>query len=103
MAKNKTKSTPARKKPKAAPAAAKAPSAPAAVKGSSTMEKPSKKNALRESILARKAATKPITFSLDEVRAIAKTNAARSVEAPGKAAKPGAKPAALADPPRMAP
>ena len=41
------------------------------------MEKPSKKNALRESILARKAATKPIAFSLDEVRAIAKTVAAK--------------------------
>ena len=37
------------------------------------MEKPSKKSALRDSILARKAATKPIAFSLDEVRAIAKT------------------------------
>ncbi|HVW20143.1 MAG TPA: TraR/DksA C4-type zinc finger protein [Opitutaceae bacterium] len=58
------------------------------------MEKPSKKSALRDSILARKAATKPITFSLDEVRAIAKTNAARAAEAPGKAPKPGAKAAA---------
>jgi RNA polymerase-binding transcription factor DksA len=37
------------------------------------MEKPSKKNALRDSILKRKAASKPIAFSLDEVRAIAKT------------------------------
>ncbi|HZZ58068.1 MAG TPA: TraR/DksA C4-type zinc finger protein [Opitutaceae bacterium] len=45
------------------------------------MEKPSKKNALRESILARKSATKPIAFSLDEVRAIAKTNAAKAGEA----------------------
>ncbi|HEX3729942.1 MAG TPA: TraR/DksA C4-type zinc finger protein [Opitutaceae bacterium] len=58
------------------------------------MEKPSKKSALRDSILARKAATKPITFSLDEVRAIAKTNAAKAAEAPGKAAKAGLKPAA---------
>jgi RNA polymerase-binding transcription factor DksA len=40
---------------------------------SPTMEKPSKKNALRDSILKRKATTKPIAFSLDEVRAIAKT------------------------------
>ena len=36
------------------------------------------KSALRESILARKAATKPIAFSLDEARAIAKTNAAKA-------------------------
>jgi len=54
------------------------------------MDKPSKKSALRESILARKAAIKPITFSLDEVRAIAKTNAIKAAAAPGKAAKPGA-------------
>jgi RNA polymerase-binding transcription factor DksA len=94
MAKNKTKPKPAPKKPKAPPAPAKASAAPAAAKSSATMEKPSKKNALRESILARKAATKPITFSLDEVRAIAKTNAARVAETLAKAAKPGAKPAA---------
>ena len=37
------------------------------------MEKPSKKTALRDSILKRKAASKPIAFSLDEVRAIAQT------------------------------
>lgn len=42
-------------------------------KSSPTMEKPSKKTALRDSILKRKAATKPIAFSLDEARAIAKT------------------------------
>ncbi|MBI4621853.1 MAG: TraR/DksA C4-type zinc finger protein [Verrucomicrobia bacterium] len=42
------------------------------------MEKPSKKNALRDSILKRKAATKPIAFSLDEVRAIAKTVKSKS-------------------------
>src|SRR4051812_27346768 len=42
-------------------------------KSSPPMEKPSKKNALRDSILKRKAAAKPIAFSLDEVRAIAKT------------------------------
>jgi len=38
-----------------------------------TMEKPSKKSALRDKLLKRKAAIKPIAFSLDEVRAIAKT------------------------------
>ena len=42
-------------------------------KNSPSMEKPSKKNALRDSILKRKAALKPIAFSLDEVRAIAQT------------------------------
>jgi RNA polymerase-binding transcription factor DksA len=47
--------------------------APAPVVKSTTMEKPSKKNALRDSILKRKATAKPIAFSLDEVRAIAKT------------------------------
>ena len=77
---------PARKKPapvhhKDKPAAK--PAKPAAhgkpvpngkpAKSSPTMEKPSKKNALRDSILKRKAATKPLAFSLDEVRAIAKT------------------------------
>ena len=40
---------------------------------SPTMEKMSKKTALRDSILKRKAAAKPIVFSLDEVRAIAQT------------------------------
>lgn len=49
------------------------------------MEKPSKKNALRESILARKAPAKPIAFSLDEVREIAKTNVSKSA-APAKPA-----------------
>ena len=44
-----------------------------AAKSSPPMEKPSKKTALRDSILKRKAASKPIAFSLDEVRAIAKT------------------------------
>ena len=42
-------------------------------KPSSPMEKPSKKNALRDSILKRKTASKPIAFSLDEARAIAQT------------------------------
>jgi RNA polymerase-binding transcription factor DksA len=98
MAKNKTKPSAAPKaKSKPAPAPepkkAKAPAAPkpapkSAPARSATMEKPSaKKSALRESILARKAAIKPITFSLDEVRAIAKTNAAKAPE-PAKAKAP---------------
>ena len=56
-----------------------------------TMDKPSKKSALRESILARKAATKPIAFSLDEVRAIAQTNAAKVGDSPGVPPKTSAK------------
>jgi RNA polymerase-binding transcription factor DksA len=90
MAKNKTKTAAPRKPPiKAAskPTAA----APRAAKSSATMDKPSKKSALRESILARKAAIKPITFSLDEVRAIAKTNAIKAAATPGKVPKPGLK------------
>jgi RNA polymerase-binding transcription factor DksA len=55
------------------------------------MEKPSKKTALRDSILKRKVATKPIAFSLDEVRAIAKTAAAKA-ETTAKDAKTTAKP-----------
>lgn len=38
-----------------------------------SMAKSSKKSALRDSILSRKATNKPIAFSLDEVRAIAQT------------------------------
>lgn len=50
------------------------------------MEKPSKKSALRDSILKRKAAHKPIAFSLDEARAIAQTVAPNVDEsAPSKA------------------
>jgi RNA polymerase-binding transcription factor DksA len=68
-------------KPAAKPAtpAAKHPAPPKsappakAAKHPPTMEKPSKKTALRDSILKRKASAKPIVFSLDEVRAIAKT------------------------------
>lgn len=66
--------------PKPAPKAAARPAAPAkpgtaekTAQRSPTMEKPSKKTALRDSILKRKTATKPIAFSLDEVRAIAQT------------------------------
>lgn len=50
-----------------------------AAKPSPTMEKPSKKNALRDSILKRKSASKPIAFSLDEVRAIAQTITPKTV------------------------
>lgn len=83
MAKHKPKPTVTRK-PTAAPAKkAAAPSAPPAPR--STMDKTSKKTALRDSILARKAAIKPIAFSLDEVRAIAKTNADKAPETATKA------------------
>jgi RNA polymerase-binding transcription factor DksA len=55
------------------------------------MEKPSKKTALRDSILKRKAPAKPIAFSLDEVRAIAKTVTSKTnVPFNAKTAKPGA-------------
>jgi DnaK suppressor protein len=74
--------------PKAAPA-------PAAAGKRPPMEKPSKKTALRDSILARKAATKPIAFSLDEVRAIAKTVTAKA-ESTAKSAKVVAKPSSAA-------
>ncbi|MBI5690246.1 MAG: TraR/DksA C4-type zinc finger protein [Verrucomicrobia bacterium] len=43
------------------------------------MDKPSKKTALRDSILKRKSASKPIAFSLDEVRAIAQTVTTKTV------------------------
>lgn len=80
------KTKPAAKKPASKPIAKKSPT-PAGkpkatpklrpqanpAKSSPTMEKPSKKTALRDSILKRKAPAKPIAFSLDEVRAIAKT------------------------------
>jgi RNA polymerase-binding transcription factor DksA len=78
------KHKPSAKKPAAKPApkttvkgrarpAAKAEPAPQHAEKTPTMEKPSKKTALRDSILKRKAAAKPIAFSLDEVRAIAQT------------------------------
>ena len=73
--------------------------APAPVAKSTTMEKPSKKNALRDSILKRKATAKPIAFSLDEVRAIAKTTVEKvETEKSTKtvAAKPSAAKQALA-------
>lgn len=73
------------------------PPAPPAKKSdqkSPIMEKPSKKTALRDSILKRKAASKPIAFSLDEVRAIAQTVTAKAASA--APAKPGAKTAKTA-------
>ena len=75
----------------AGPVKAAAP-APAREK-SPKMEKNSKKTALRDSILKRKAPSKPIAFSLDEVRAIAKTvsTKASSATAAKTPAKPGAK------------
>ena len=97
MAKNhkshakKTAPKPAAKKVPPAPvraAAVKAPPNGKPAKSSPIMEKPSKKTALRDSILKRKAASKPIAFSLDEVRAIAKTVTTKTaVPFP----KPGAK------------
>lgn len=67
------------------------------VKASPTMEKPSKKTALRDSILKRKTATKPIAFSLDEVRAIAKTVTSKTAAPfPAAGAKAAAAKSALA-------
>lgn len=75
--------------PRPAPAAARKPQ-PANHTGprSQAMEKPSKKSALRDSILKRKTASKPIAFSLDEARAIAQTVAPKTESPfPNKAAK----------------
>ena len=81
-----------------APANGKAATNGKAAKNSPIMEKPSKKNALRDSILKRKAASKPIAFSLDEVRAIAQTVTSKtSSPFPAKAGgKAAAKAAAIA-------
>jgi RNA polymerase-binding transcription factor DksA len=76
---------------KKAAASRKPPAEAAPAKNSPIMEKPSKKSALRDSILKRKAATKPIAFSLDEVRAIAKTVASKSTAPFPKDAKAGSK------------
>jgi RNA polymerase-binding transcription factor DksA len=97
MDKTKKTNTPKKKlpgtEPRKAPAPKAAPPAPSAPGKRPIMEKPSKKTALRDSILARKAATKPIAFSLDEVRAIAKTVTAKA-ESTAKSAKVAAKPSA---------
>jgi RNA polymerase-binding transcription factor DksA len=83
-----------KKLPKADAHKAPAPAEAASVAGKRpTVEKPSKKSALRDSILARKAATKPIALSLDEVRAIAKVASAKA-ESVAKSAKVAAKPSA---------
>jgi DnaK suppressor protein len=98
---DKTKKTkPSKKKlprtePRKAPAPKVAAPAPAVPGKRPPMEKPSKKTALRDSILARKAATKPIAFSLDEVRAIAKTVTAKA-ESTAKSAKVSTKPSQAA-------
>ena len=70
------------------------------VKSSSSVVKPSKKTALRDKLLRRKAAAKPIAFSLDEVRAIAKTVTSKTnTPFPSKAAKNAVvKPASLERP-----
>jgi RNA polymerase-binding transcription factor DksA len=83
---------PAKSAPKPAPAAAKktAPAkkpVPVAKAAPVNMEKSTSKNALRQSILKRKATAKPIAFSLDEVRAIAKTVVTKST--PLAPTKPG--------------
>ena len=95
-------------KKKAPPAPIKAKGAPAPkpaaaaklVKSSPTMEKPSKKTALRDKLLKRKAPAKPIAFSLDEVRAIAKTVTSKtSVPFPTKNAKGAAPKLAMLEKP----
>ena len=108
MAKNKKKSPAkkpvaktARPAPKKSPTSARKPApapkpAPAAAKAHPpTMEKPSKKTALRDNILKlkQKAPVKPIAFSLDEVRAIAKTVTSKTNLPFAKGAKTAAKPA----------
>ena len=97
MAKTKKTAQPTKKLPQAdlrkAPAQKAAPPDQAVPAKRPPMEKPSKKSALRDSILARKAATKPIALSLDEVRAIAKTVSAKA-ESASKATKVVAKPSA---------
>lgn len=98
MAKSKPKKPAKKKTPPAKPARKSAPApvkkaapAPAAKRSPAIMEKPTKKTALRASILKRKAASKPIAFSLDEVRAIAKTVVSKAGAKP--AAETTAKPA----------
>ncbi len=69
----------------AKPAAAKTPAGKKPVHHSAPMGKPSKKTALRDRILKRKVAAKPIAFSLDEVRAIAQTVTSKTITPfPGK-------------------
>lgn len=91
----KTASKPVARKPSPRPTKAEAKAKPAPAPSpesrSQTMEKPSKKSALRDSILKRKTASKPIAFSLDEVRAIAKTVTSKTESPfPAKTAKSSA-------------
>jgi RNA polymerase-binding transcription factor DksA len=124
-----TKKSAASNKPSKKPAvpAKKAPAPKPAAKAKSAGKakpaaagKASSREDLRSRVLARTKATKPIAFSLDEVRAIAKTNVTKGeaegktlksavkagehgkkTDAPAKSAKPAApnhvKPASLAD------
>jgi len=95
IAKKKPAAKTAKPAPKKSPTSARKPAsapkpAPAAAKPQpSSMEKPSKKNALRDNILKlkQKAPVKPIAFSLDEVRAIAKTVTTKSAAPFAKGAK----------------
>lgn len=107
-----TKAAPAKPapvKPVAKPAAGKAavakPAGGASAKQSNIMEKPSKKTALRDSILKRKSASKPIAFSLDEVRAIAQTVTSKTTTPFPKTAtgKPAPAKAAAAGPEKVKP
>jgi RNA polymerase-binding transcription factor DksA len=109
--------SPARKKPQAKPTAKAAghhPAPPPVDKKAGdkkpdkplpAMEKPSKKSALRDSILKRKTASKPIAFSLDEVRAIAQSVSSKSASPfPQKtAAKPAQAKAGAATAPKHKP
>jgi RNA polymerase-binding transcription factor DksA len=79
-----TKKIPSPPKKSAAPKPA---AAVTSSKSAPAVDKPSKRSALRQSILARKTAAKPITFSFAEVRAIAKTNSAKTAAAATAAAK----------------
>jgi RNA polymerase-binding transcription factor DksA len=92
---SKTKPAPteSKKEPAPKPEVKGAAPVPVAAPKRPAVEKPSKKSALRDSILARKAAMKPIAFSLDEVRAIAKTVSAKA-ESNAKLTKVAAKPSA---------
>jgi RNA polymerase-binding transcription factor DksA len=80
----------AKKKNASPPRIAAAPKPATAVpskKHPAAVDKPSKRSALRQSILARKTAAKPIAFSFAEVRAIAKANSAKLAAVAAAAAK----------------
>lgn len=64
-----------------------APATSPSKKPTISMDKPTKKVSLRKGALSRKSATKPIAFSLDEVRSIAKTVSKTAPKAPKAAAK----------------